>query len=131
MSDSALKLSHIFWEAGAAFGKLSELTRDMHNLNDNQTRWNEEEVEMLRACVHRFAIDLHQLSLHIKSKTIEQIKRTLRKKAFEDAGIPLPETNAPSESEPEPASTASTEPSDFSSESERWTGSSEEEEASS
>ncbi|XP_014364750.1 chromatin complexes subunit BAP18 [Papilio machaon] len=125
MSDSALKLSHIFWEAGAAFGKLSELTRDFHNMNDSQSscKWNEEEVEMLRACVHRFALDLHQLSVHIKNKTIEQIKRTLRKKAFEDAGIPLREASGP----PEPPSASCTESSDVSSDPESWTGTTEEE----
>ncbi|XP_028178614.1 uncharacterized protein LOC114366048 isoform X6 [Ostrinia furnacalis] len=44
---------------------------------------------MLRACVHRFAIDLNKLSQHIKNRTASQIRTTLKKKAFEDAGIPV------------------------------------------
>ncbi|XP_013144883.1 PREDICTED: chromatin complexes subunit BAP18-like isoform X3 [Papilio polytes] len=93
MNNSAIKVAEIFNEAGTAFKKLSEMTMLLHPVNDSQPggKWTEEEVEMLRACIHRFALDLNQLSLHIKNRTISQIKRTLKKKAFEDAGIPLRE----------------------------------------
>ncbi|KAL0852391.1 hypothetical protein ABMA28_000585 [Loxostege sticticalis] len=52
-------------------------------------KWTDEEIEMLRACVHRFAVDLNKLSQHIKNRTVSQIRTTLKKKAFEDAGIPV------------------------------------------
>ncbi|XP_013182747.1 PREDICTED: chromatin complexes subunit BAP18-like isoform X5 [Papilio xuthus] len=93
MNNSAIKVAEIFNEAGTAFKKLSEMTMMLHPVNDAQPggKWSDEEVEMLRACIHRFAVDLNQLSLHIKNRTISQIKRTLKKKAFEDAGIPLRE----------------------------------------
>ncbi|XP_013144881.1 PREDICTED: chromatin complexes subunit BAP18-like isoform X1 [Papilio polytes] len=96
MNNSAIKVAEIFNEAGTAFKKLSEMTMLLHPVNDSQPggKWTEEEVEMLRACIHRFALDLNQLSLHIKNRTISQIKRTLKKKAFEDAGIPLREVSS-------------------------------------
>ncbi|XP_045540509.1 chromatin complexes subunit BAP18 isoform X2 [Papilio machaon] len=96
MNNSAIKVAEIFNEAGTAFKKLSEMTMMLHPVNDAQPggKWSDEEVEMLRACIHRFAVDLNQLSLHIKNRTISQIKRTLKKKAFEDAGIPLREVSS-------------------------------------
>ncbi|CAH4038658.1 unnamed protein product [Pieris brassicae] len=91
MNNSAAKVGEIFREAGSAFNKLSEMTMLLHPVGDSQPggKWTEEEIEMLRSCVHRFAVDLNKLSQHIKSRTVSQIRTTLKKKAFEDAGIPV------------------------------------------
>ncbi|XP_030040267.1 chromatin complexes subunit BAP18 isoform X1 [Manduca sexta] len=91
MNNSAAKVGEIFREAGTAFNKLSEMTMLLHPMGDSQPggKWTEEEIEMLRACVHRFAVDLNKLSQHIKNRTVTQIRTTLKKKAFEDAGIPV------------------------------------------
>lgn len=91
MYRSAAKVGEIFKEASNAFSLLSEMTMSLHPMDDTQPggKWTEEEMEMLRGCVHRFAIDLNKLSQHIKSRTVSQIRTTLRKKAFEDAGIPV------------------------------------------
>ncbi|CAK1588058.1 unnamed protein product [Parnassius mnemosyne] len=91
MNNSAAKVGEIFREAGTAFNKLSEMTMLLHPMGDSQPggKWTEEEIEMLRSCVHRFAIDLNKLSQHIKNRTVTQIQTTLKKKAFEDAGIPV------------------------------------------
>ncbi|XP_049885387.1 chromatin complexes subunit BAP18-like isoform X4 [Pectinophora gossypiella] len=92
MNNSAAKVGEIFREAGTAFNKLSEMTTLLHPMGDSQPgsgKWTEEEIEMLRACVHRFAVDLNKLSQHIKNRTVTQIRTTLKKKAFEDAGIPV------------------------------------------
>ncbi|EEB12196.1 conserved hypothetical protein [Pediculus humanus corporis] len=53
------------------------------------TKWTDEEIEMLRLAVNRFAEDLRTISEHIKEKTVSQIRTTLKKKAFEDAGLPV------------------------------------------
>ncbi|OWR45165.1 chromatin complexes subunit BAP18 isoform 2 [Danaus plexippus plexippus] len=84
-------VGEIFREAGSAFNKLSEMTMLLHPMGDTQPggKWTDEEIEMLRSCVHRFAIDLNKLSQHIKARTVSQIRSTLKKKAFEDAGIPV------------------------------------------
>ncbi|XP_045785507.1 chromatin complexes subunit BAP18-like isoform X3 [Maniola jurtina] len=91
MNSSAAKVGEIFREAGTAFNKLSEMTMMLHPMADTQPggKWTEEEIDMLRSCVHRFAVDLNKLSHHIKSRTVSQIRTTLKKKAFEDAGIPV------------------------------------------
>ncbi|XP_072931317.1 BPTF-associated chromatin complex component 1-like isoform X4 [Epargyreus clarus] len=91
MNNSAAKVGEIFREAGSAFNKLSEMTMLLHPMGDTSqgSKWTEEEIEMLRSCVHRFAVDLNKLSQHIKNRTVSQIRTTLKKKAFEDAGIPV------------------------------------------
>ncbi|XP_013184950.1 chromatin complexes subunit BAP18 isoform X2 [Amyelois transitella] len=91
MNNSAAKVGEIFREAGIAFNKLSEMTMLLHPMGDSQPggKWTDEEIEMLRSCIHRFAVDLNKLSQHIKNRTVTQIRTRLKKKAFEDAGIPV------------------------------------------
>ncbi|XP_045785506.1 chromatin complexes subunit BAP18-like isoform X2 [Maniola jurtina] len=105
MNSSAAKVGEIFREAGTAFNKLSEMTMMLHPMADTQPggKWTEEEIDMLRSCVHRFAVDLNKLSHHIKSRTVSQIRTTLKKKAFEDAGIPVRQVSSTVTSAPQPA----------------------------
>ncbi|EDS42959.1 conserved hypothetical protein [Culex quinquefasciatus] len=44
---------------------------------------------MLRSAVTRFSEDLNKVSQRIKGRTVSQIRQTLKKKAFEDAGIQI------------------------------------------
>ena len=46
-----------------------------------------QEINMLARAVQTFANDLHQISDAIKGRTVTQIKGTLQKKAFDEAGI--------------------------------------------
>ncbi|KAG8306876.1 chromatin complexes subunit BAP18 [Homalodisca vitripennis] len=88
--NSASKVGEIFTAAGAAFNKLGELTLQLHPTADSPAgKWSEEEIEMLRQAVKKFGDDLNQISEHIKGRTVSQIRTTLKKKAFEDAGIPV------------------------------------------
>ncbi|CAH0716645.1 unnamed protein product, partial [Brenthis ino] len=105
MNNSAAKVGEIFREAGTAFNKLSEMTMLLHPMGDTQPggKWTDEEIEMLRSCVHRFAVDLNKLSQHIKSRTVSQIRTTLKKKAFEDAGIPVRQVSSTITSHPQQA----------------------------
>ncbi|CAG4942614.1 unnamed protein product [Colias eurytheme] len=98
------QVGEIFREAGSAFNKLSEMTMLLHPVGDSQPggKWTEEEIEMLRSCVHRFAVDLNKLSQHIKNRTVSQIRTTLKKKAFEDAGIPVRQVNSTLNTAPPP-----------------------------
>uniref|UniRef100_A0A1B6M3F6 SANT domain-containing protein n=1 Tax=Graphocephala atropunctata TaxID=36148 RepID=A0A1B6M3F6_9HEMI len=88
--NSASKVGEIFTAAGAAFNKLAELTLQLHPTVDSPSgKWSEVEIEMLRQSVKQFGDDLNQISEHIKGRTVSQIRTTLKKKPFEDAGIPV------------------------------------------
>ncbi|EZA57798.1 hypothetical protein DMN91_002790 [Ooceraea biroi] len=85
---SATKVAEIFTAAGVAFNKLGELTMQLHPTSDSQAgKWNDEDIEMLRQSVRVFSEELQRISAHIKSRTVTQIRTTLKKKAFEEAGM--------------------------------------------
>ncbi|KAF2894403.1 hypothetical protein ILUMI_11769 [Ignelater luminosus] len=87
---SASKVGEIFTAAGAAFNKLGDLTMQLHpNAESPAGKWTDEEIEMLRSVVKTFADGLNEISEHIKLRTVSQIRTALKKKAFEDAGLPV------------------------------------------
>ncbi|XP_053977589.1 chromatin complexes subunit BAP18 isoform X1 [Hylaeus anthracinus] len=89
-SISGQKVGEIFTAAGAAFNKLGELTMQLHPTTDSPAgKWTDEEIEMLRHSVKTFSEDLNKISEHIKGRTVSQIRTTLKKKAFEEAGVPI------------------------------------------
>ncbi|XP_055299492.1 chromatin complexes subunit BAP18 isoform X1 [Sitodiplosis mosellana] len=89
--NSATKVGEIFAQAGAAFNRLGELTMQLHPTADSPagSKWSDEEIDMLRSAITQFCDDLNKISLRIKGRTVSQIKQTLKKKAFEEAGIPV------------------------------------------
>ncbi|EAA14440.3 uncharacterized protein LOC120903946 isoform X1 [Anopheles arabiensis] len=95
--NSATKVGEIFTAAGAAFNSLGELTMQLHPSSDSPTgsKWTDEEIEMLRSAVTRFSEDLSKISQRIKGRTVSQIRHTLKKKAFEDAGLPVRQLTQP------------------------------------
>uniref|UniRef100_T1J454 SANT domain-containing protein n=1 Tax=Strigamia maritima TaxID=126957 RepID=T1J454_STRMM len=94
--NSASKVGEIFTAAGAAFSKLGELTMQLHPVTEQSpsSKWTEQEIEMLRSAVRKFGDDLNKISEHIKNRTISQIKTTLKRKAYEDAGATTKKQNA-------------------------------------
>ncbi|XP_051158225.1 chromatin complexes subunit BAP18 [Leptopilina boulardi] len=88
--NSASKVGEIFTAAGAAFNKLGELTMQLHPTTDSPAgKWTDEEIEMLCHSVKTFSEELNKISEHIKCRTVSQIRTTLKKKAFEEAGVPI------------------------------------------
>ncbi|XP_076391363.1 BPTF-associated chromatin complex component 1 isoform X3 [Megachile rotundata] len=62
----------------------------LHPTTDSPAgKWTDEEIEMLRHSVKTFSEDLNKISEHIKGRTVSQIRTTLKKKAFEEAGMPI------------------------------------------
>ncbi|EDV98823.1 polyglutamine-repeat protein pqn-41 isoform X2 [Drosophila grimshawi] len=87
--NSATKVGEIFTAAGQAFSRLGDLTMQLHpNAESPSGKWTDEEIDMLHSSIMRFSDDLSKISLSIKSRTVSQIRQALKKKAFEDAGIP-------------------------------------------
>ncbi|XP_060516706.1 chromatin complexes subunit BAP18 [Cylas formicarius] len=91
---SASKVGEIFTAAGQAFNRLGDLTMQLHPNAESPTgKWTDEEIEMLRQVVAQFSEGLNQISEHIKRRTVSQIRTALKKKAFEDAGLPVRQLN--------------------------------------
>ncbi|KAH8279972.1 hypothetical protein KR054_012552, partial [Drosophila jambulina] len=83
------QVGEIFTAAGQAFSRLGDLTMQLHpNAESPSGKWTDEEIDMLHSSIMRFSDDLSKISLSIKNRTVSQIRQALKKKAFEDAGIP-------------------------------------------
>ncbi|KAG8222257.1 hypothetical protein J437_LFUL001455 [Ladona fulva] len=97
--NSATKVGEIFTAAGAAFNKLGELTMQLHPSADSPAgKWTDEEIEMFLMAIKTFGEDMNKISERIKDRTVSQIRTTLKKKAFEDAGLPVRTISQPQSS---------------------------------
>ncbi len=108
-SSSTVRVGEIFTQAGVAFNQLGELTAQLSSARADGAssaggsaaigaKWTEEEVEMLHRAVTNFADDLSVISQRIKGRMVGQIKTTLKKKAFEDAGLSATAAKKPQQS---------------------------------
>ncbi|XP_039263841.1 BPTF-associated chromatin complex component 1-like [Styela clava] len=105
---SANKVSQVFAAAGQAFNRLGELTMQLHTQYEAVpgSKWTEEEVEMLRQAVQQFGNDLEKVSSVIKTRTMSQVKHAIKRKVFNEAGVPI----APKHPAKNPVSTGNKRP---------------------
>eukprot|EP00094_Tigriopus_californicus_P001264 TCALIF_01225-PA protein Name:"Similar to Bap18 Chromatin complexes subunit BAP18 (Mus musculus)" AED:0.01 eAED:0.01 QI:0/-1/0/1/-1/1/1/0/146 len=101
--DPASKVGEIFASAGAAFNTLGQLTTQLNHTSSRPSasngggvsaKWTQEEMDLLHEAVAKFAHDLHQISERIKGRTVQQIKTTLKRKAFDEAGLSLEDASS-------------------------------------
>jgi len=86
-TSNSQRVGEIFKTAGTAFNTLGHLTSQLESSGQNASKWTDQEINMLARAVQTFANDLQQISDAIKGRTVTQIKGTLQKKAFDEAGI--------------------------------------------
>lgn len=87
---SAAKVGEIFSAAGTAFSRLGELTLTLQPTNDTPTpnsKWTDDDIEMLQSAVKKFTDDLAVICDQIKQRTVSQIHTTLKRKSYENRAI--------------------------------------------
>ncbi|CRL01249.1 CLUMA_CG014377, isoform A [Clunio marinus] len=82
-----VKVSEIFTSAGKAFNTLGDLILQVQTDKESNSKWSQEEVDMLKNSVTTFNEDLNQLSSHIKAKQTSQIRQTIKNKSYQQAGL--------------------------------------------
>ncbi|GAA30167.2 chromatin complexes subunit BAP18 [Clonorchis sinensis] len=104
---NASRVSEIFQQASAAFGRLAYLTLELklsqaqQNTSDQKsnTKWTTEEINELKAAIVRFGNDLEKIAQSIETKTLDQIKQKVHSKTFQTTGLDQ-RKNAPGTTEP-------------------------------
>ncbi|XP_047040966.1 uncharacterized protein LOC124645224 isoform X1 [Helicoverpa zea] len=111
MDGTTAKVSEIFREVGTAFSTLSEITISLQHTEECPPggKWTEEEVEMLRGCIKRFAEELNKITHHIKTRTMYHLRRLLemdsgaiRDVSSSPPGAPPPQVQQAPEPAPPP-----------------------------
>jgi len=88
------RVAEIFTTAGQAFANLGQLTAQLESSGQNTSaKWTDQDINMLASAVQRFASDIQIISENIKTKHLNQIKGSLQKKAFNEAGLVLQQVN--------------------------------------
>ncbi|XP_054720443.1 chromatin complexes subunit BAP18-like [Uloborus diversus] len=84
-------VAEIFTDVGAAFTRLGELEMLLNPDVDSSYRdkVSENDIQMLRDAVKKFTDDIDNICQRIKERTLLQIRNSMKRHAYEEAGLPL------------------------------------------
>jgi len=91
-NNHATKVGEIFAAAGTAFSKLGELTMQLHGPLDSAggSIWTDEEMEMMKSCVLKFGDELETICDRVKTRGTTQRRVSMKKRTYDEMGMPLP-----------------------------------------
>ncbi|XP_065649043.1 chromatin complexes subunit BAP18 [Hydra vulgaris] len=81
------KVAEIFTLAGETFMKLGTLAMSLQQSSDkiqDNGKWGDEEVEMLKKAISQFGEDIEKISTVIRTKSASQIKAALKQKTVQN-----------------------------------------------
>ncbi|CAI4226988.1 unnamed protein product [Auanema sp. JU1783] len=77
----ASKVAEVFLTAGHAFQKLGDLTLQLHsNVEPEECKWTEKDVDQLRDSLTRFAHELDMISQSVQGRTSKHIKTDIKRR---------------------------------------------------
>lgn len=84
-------VADIFHEMGDAFNRIGQFAVMMSSEHDSQykDKLTEIEIQMLGAAVAKFSDDIEKMCQRIKDRTLLQIRNSMKRHAYEEAGLPL------------------------------------------
>ncbi|KAF8783156.1 chromatin complexes subunit BAP18-like [Argiope bruennichi] len=82
-------VSEIFTDFGTAFTLLGELEVYLNPDSDTNNKIAESDLLALRAAVNKFGEEIENMCQRIKERTLLQIRNSMKRHAYEEAGLPL------------------------------------------
>lgn len=84
-------VAEIFTEVGIAFNRIGEFAMMMNPELDSpfKDKITETEIQMIAAAVSKFSEDIEKMCQRIKDRTLLQIRNSMKRHAYEEAGLPL------------------------------------------
>ncbi|CAL1298124.1 unnamed protein product [Larinioides sclopetarius] len=82
-------VSEIFSDFGTAFTLLGELEVYLNPEVETGNKIPENDLLALRAAINKFGEDIEKICQRIKERTLLQIRNSMKRHAYEEAGLPL------------------------------------------
>lgn len=84
-------VAEIFTEVGIAFNRIGEFAMMMNPELDSpyKDKITVTEIQMIASAVAKFSDDIEKMCQRIKDRTLLQIRNSMKRHAYEEAGLPL------------------------------------------